>query len=116
MHMNDYQDQAKATAIYPEQGKITGLIYLSLKLNGEAGEFAEKLGKMIRDNGLLSTRVELSSEERIALAREAGDVLWYVANIAGELGMPLEELASMNIQKLKSRAERGVLTGSGDDR
>jgi NTP pyrophosphatase (non-canonical NTP hydrolase) len=43
-------------------------------------------------------------------------VLWYIANLAVELGLDMDGIARKNIAKLKSRKERGVLHGSGDNR
>ena len=104
MCMDEYQEEAKATAIYPQE---RGLEYLALKLCGEAGEVAEKIGKSIRDNKPLDDK---------DLAKELGDVLWYVANLADFLGYELSEIAEMNLAKLKDRQKRGVLGGSGDNR
>jgi NTP pyrophosphatase (non-canonical NTP hydrolase) len=105
MNLNEYQQKAISTAIYPKGDN--GLIYLTLKLNGEAGEVAEKIGKAIRDSKPL---------DREELAKEVGDVLWYVANLADWLDFDLGEIAEMNLAKLQSRKERGVLGGSGDNR
>lgn len=80
-------------------------------LAGEAGEIAEKIKKVLRDdNGLIT------NEKKQEIKKELGDVLWYVSQIATELGLSLEESASFNIEKLTSRKERGKLQGSGDDR
>ena len=111
MDLNQYQELALKTAIYPGQKSFAGLIYTTLKLNGEAGEIAEKVGKVLRDAGgvlLPGTREELR--------KELGDVLWYVAAMASELGVDLDFIAKLNIQKLTSRAERNMLGGSGDNR
>lgn len=80
-------------------------------MNGEAGEAAEKVKKVIRDNGGVFT-----DETKRATALELGDALWYVGAAARELGFSLEDIAVMNIEKLSSRKERGVLHGSGDNR
>lgn len=118
MNMDEYQAQAMATAIYP-----LPVIYPALKLAGEAGEVAEKVGKLIRDKGLMKTEGPcvyfmgaVSDEDRVALQKELGDVLWYVAALASDLGLSLGEVAKANVEKLASRAQRGVLTGSGDNR
>ncbi|MCW2970542.1 MAG: hypothetical protein JWO23_1669 [Solirubrobacterales bacterium] len=66
---------------------------------------------MIRDDG-----GTLTDERRRAMSKELGDVLWYVAQIATELGLDLDEVAQANLEKLLSRQRRGVLSGSGDDR
>ncbi len=66
---------------------------------------------MIRDDG-----GEVTSERREAMSKELGDVLWYVAQLATELDLDLEEIAQQNLEKLLSRQRRGVLSGSGDDR
>lgn len=112
MNLNEYQDQASRTAIYPEQGQHWGgLIYCALKLNGEAGEVADKIGKALRDEGGL-----ISDERREALILELGDVLWYIANMARELNASLEQVASKNLAKLAARKAKGTLRGDGDSR
>lgn len=109
MNFNDYQDQAIRTAIYP--GKGNNLSYPALGLTGEAGEVAEKIKKLIRDH-----EGELDDYNRKEIAKELGDALWYIAAMAFELGLDLDLIAIMNLSKLKSRKERGVLKGSGDNR
>jgi NTP pyrophosphatase (non-canonical NTP hydrolase) len=109
MNLNDYQSSALRTAIYPNMGG--NFPYPALGLVGEAGEVADKLKKVIRDNdGILTDPV------RDAVAKELGDVMWYVAVLAYELDYDLETIAKNNLDKLASRQERGVLTGSGDNR
>lgn len=112
MTLNEYQTGARTTALYPEHARI---VYPALKLAGEAGEVAEKLGKLMRDEGYVPGAA-LTAAQTEALGKELGDVLWYVANLAADLGLTLEEVAAANLAKLKSRQERGVLGGSGDDR
>lgn len=109
MDLNKYQTEALKTAVYPNMG--SNFPYPALGLAGEAGEVADKLKKVIRDNdGVLTDPV------RDAVAKELGDVLWYVSVLAFELDYNLEEIAQNNLAKLASRQERGVLTGSGDNR
>ena len=103
MTLNGYQQQAAATAIYPKPRAIE---YLALGMCSEAGEVAGKVKKAIRDGGDFTE----------ALIDETGDVLWYVSEMARQLGVTLEELASRNLNKLQSRQSRGVLGGSGDVR
>ncbi len=112
MTLDEYQAQARSTAIYPEEARV---LYPTLKLAGEAGEVAEKLGKLMRDEGLLPGD-SLDDAQRDALAKEIGDVLWYVANLAADLGLSLEAIGRTNLDKLASRRVRGVLGGSGDER
>ena len=109
MQLSDYQQRSRATAVYPDAGD--NLVYPALGLCGEAGECAEKVKKAIRDDGGV-----LSDERRAALAAELGDVLWYVAQLATEAGLDLDEIAGENLAKLLSRRDRGVLQGSGDAR
>jgi NTP pyrophosphatase (non-canonical NTP hydrolase) len=109
VHISDYQERSRATAVYPDAGE--NLTYPALGLCGEAGECAEKVKKAIRDDGGV-----LSDERRAALAAELGDVLWYVAQLATEAGLDLDEIAEDNLAKLLSRRDRGVLQGSGDAR
>lgn len=109
--LDSYQKAATEFAIYPGKGTFAGITYTTLKLNGEAGEIAEKVGKVLRDNN-----GELSREKRTALLLELGDVLWYVAALGNELGYSLSEIANANIGKLASRSARNKLQGSGDNR
>ena len=108
MEFSDYQHFSRRTASYPRQAWLT---YPALGLAGEAGEVAEHAKKTIRDDG-----GEVSDERRAAIAKELGDVLWYVAQLASELGLELEDIARENLEKLFSRQRRGVLSGSGDER
>ena len=112
MTLDEYQSAARATALYPAETRV---LYPTLKLAGEAGEVAEKLGKLMRDESYLPGG-RLNDEQRSALAGELGDVLWYVANLAADLDLRLDEVAAKNLAKLASRKARGVLHGSGDDR
>ncbi len=109
MELSEYQRRSRVTAVYPDAGN--NLVYPTLGLSGEAGEVAEKVKKMIRDDAGV-----LGDERRAAIAKELGDVLWYVAQVATEAGLDLDEVAAANLAKLLSRQERGVLQGSGDDR
>lgn len=99
-----YQDFTDDTAIYPED---KGLEYTALGLASEAGEFAGKVKKMIRDG---------STPNLEAMAAELGDVLWYVARAAAELELHLSDVATLNVEKLKSRKERNTISGEGDNR
>jgi NTP pyrophosphatase (non-canonical NTP hydrolase) len=109
MRLSDYQARSRATAIYPGAGD--NLLYPTLGLCGEAGEVAEKIKKMVRDDDGV-----LSAERRAALSHELGDVLWYLAQLATEAGLDLDEVAGENLDKLLSRQRRAVLSGSGDFR
>jgi len=109
MTFQEYQEEARKTAIYPN--KDNNFIYPTLGLVGEAGEVAEKIKKVIRDDDGV-----VSEEKRAEVTKELGDVLWYIANLSKELSISLEEVASKNIEKLQSRQQRGELHGSGDNR
>lgn len=121
-----YQRVAQKSAIYPGQGTPLGLAYCALKLNGEAGEFAEHVGKAMRDDDLIPydpgtavvylEHAKLERERRALLIKEVGDVLWYLGAICNELGITLEDAATANLQKLWDRTERDKLRGSGDER
>ena len=109
MELNAYQIAARSTARYPDVG--SNATYPTLGLCGEAGEVADKVKKVMRDrNGVFDAEI------RDAIKLELGDVLWYVAQLAQELGYDLEEVAAANLDKLSSRAARGRLRGDGDDR
>jgi NTP pyrophosphatase (non-canonical NTP hydrolase) len=108
VELSEYQRRSRRTAEYPREA---WLAYPALGLAGEAGEVAEHAKKAIRDDG-----GEVSGVRRAAMAKELGDVLWYVAQLATELDLDLEEIAQANLDKLLSRQRRGVLSGSGDER
>lgn len=109
MDINEYQHAARRTAIYPDAG--CNMIYPTLGLAGEAGEVAEKVKKVIRDKDGV-----FDNDARAAIAKELGDVLWYVAQIASELSLDLSNVAQGNLDKLADRAQRGQLQGNGDNR
>jgi len=89
--------------------------YLALGIAGEAGEVADKIKKLIRDNGN-GEMPAIPEDKRQAIKLELGDVLWYVSCLSKALGFELEEIADANIEKLASRQNRGVIGGSGDMR
>jgi NTP pyrophosphatase (non-canonical NTP hydrolase) len=105
----EYQQRAAATARYPDAGRNP--IYPTLGLAGEAGEVCEKVKKVLRDNG-----GQFDAAAIQAIQQELGDVLWYVARLAAELGLEMEQIAADNLDKLASRQARGTLAGSGDER
>ncbi len=109
MTFNDYQQESRKTALYPDLG--SNFIYPTLGLAGETGEVAEKIKKIIRDDDGF-----VSEEKRQEIKKELGDVLWYLAQLATELGLDLDDVARSNIEKLASRLDRGALNGSGDNR
>lgn len=107
MKLNDYQVKALSTAIYPREHAV---IYPALGLSGEAGEVADKVKKILRGDSALT------NEKRLEIAKELGDVLWYIATLSDDLGYTMQEIAQLNLMKLSSRKERGQLKGSGDNR
>ena len=109
MDAGKYQEFTRTTAIYPRE---TALSYLCLGLASEAGEVCDKLKKHIRD----STQEDLTPEQITAISKELGDVLWYVARLADELGLTLPEVIEANHTKLLKRKQNQTLKGSGDDR
>ena len=108
MTINEYQNLALETAIYPRKYKI---IYPALGITGEAGECSDKIKKVIRDNN-----GEFTEEKKQEIAKEIGDVLWYCAVLAKDIGYSLEEIGILNIEKLQSRKVRNKINGSGDNR
>lgn len=109
MEFKEYQKKSRKTAIYPNADN--NFIYPTLGLAGEAGEVAEKIKKVIRDKEGV-----VDDEKKKEIEKELGDVLWYVSQLASELGLSLEEVAEKNIEKLYSRMDRGKLGGDGDER
>ena len=109
MDFDNYQIEARKTAIYPNKDK--NFIYPTLGLVGESGEVAEKIKKVLRDNN-----GNFDYESKTAIKKELGDVLWYLANLCNELDFTLNEVAEENLEKLNNRLSRGKISGSGDDR
>jgi NTP pyrophosphatase (non-canonical NTP hydrolase) len=101
LSLDEYQERVMTTAIYKDK-----ILYTALGLCGEAGEVAEKIKKWLRDGEL----------DDIELAKELGDVMWYVAALSNDLGYDLSEIAEMNVNKLDGRVARGTLQGNGDNR
>lgn len=116
MEMYEYQQEARKTAIYPGSSRdpgtsIDAISYSTLGLVGEAGEIANKVKKILRDEGGVITPKALAE-----LEKELGDVLWYLSNLAYDIDTSLEYIADMNLKKLHDRKDRGVIGGSGDNR
>lgn len=124
MQADEYQVKAAQTALYEEGANkavyslsseeavnLLNLHYVVLKLNGEAGEVAELVGKMVRDDG-----GKLSVERRNSILKELGDVLWYCAALCTELEADLSAVMDTNVRKLLQRQGEGKLHGSGSDR
>lgn len=108
MTLNDYQKEALSTAVYGSGSKI---IYPTLGLAGEAGEVADKVKKVLRDNN-----GEFDEWRKIQIAAEIGDVLWYIAALSDDLGYTLEDIAKLNIGKLSQRRANNTIHGEGDNR
>ncbi len=109
MNFNEYQKQAKATAKYPDLGN--NYLYPTLGLCGEAGELANKIKKIQRDDQGIVT-----DQKREEIKLELGDVLWYASQLACEFGLDFDDVAGANLKKLSDRHMRGVISGSGDGR
>lgn len=111
MNFNEYQLLTDQTAIYPQGRENGALYYVTMGLASEAGEVAGKVKKALRDEGGL-----INEERAQAIAAELGDVLWYCARIATEIGYNLSDVAEGNIAKLQKRKDSGTLKGDGDQR
>jgi len=108
MKFSEYQKLASTTMIYGTGNKV---VYPTLGLNGEAGEVAEKIKKVLRDNN-----GEFTDEKKEEIKKELGDVLWYLSAIATDLGLDFDDVAQFNIDKLFSRKDRNKIHGDGDNR
>jgi NTP pyrophosphatase (non-canonical NTP hydrolase) len=114
MDFNTYAEATEETAVYKTTvAPSDWMLYETLGLVGEAGEFADKVKKILRDHGGV-----IDDEARDALVLELGDVLWYLARLAIRLGhgWDLSSIAERNLAKLAARQERGTLHGAGDER
>lgn len=124
MTLNEYQEKAMRTCM----GTCNNFSYMFLNLVGEVGEFASKVAKSIRkgeigisawkenDLGYMDLDPEDEDERRVELQKEAGDILWQLSGLCKVMGWTLEDVAQMNLDKLASRQQRGVIDGSGDNR
>jgi len=108
MTFNEYQKTAITTAVYPPQHRI---LYPALGLSGEAGEVANKVKKIVRDG-----TGSMPDDWKEQIGSEIGDVLWYCATLANDLGLSLSSIAEQNQKKLQRRKEKGTIHGSGDSR
>lgn len=121
MTFKEYQNKSKETAKYPslkvlaqspgQRETVTKYIYPAIGLSDESGEVLGKIKKIIRDNQGFVT-----GEQENEIAKEIGDCLWYISQLATELNLNLEDIAKQNLEKLASRKERNVINGSGDNR
>ena len=109
MDFKTYQKKARETAQYPNLS--SNYVYPTLGLVGEAGEVAEKVKKVIRDRKGI-----FDDDSKSAIKKELGDVLWYLSNLCTEFKFSMDEVALENLKKLKERAAKGKISGSGDDR
>ncbi|MDD4606851.1 MAG: nucleoside triphosphate pyrophosphohydrolase family protein [Patescibacteria group bacterium] len=109
MDFKEYQEKSRKTALYPNLNN--NFVYPTLGLVGEAGEVAEKIKKVIRDDDS-----KITLEKREEIKKELGDVLWYIAQVCTELNLSMQEVAELNLKKLFSRLERNKIKGSGDNR
>lgn len=111
MTTNEYQAMAMTTRTPETYDEGKQIIYPALGLSGESGEVADKVKKVLRDKG-----GEFTSENRREIALELGDVMWYVAALAEDLGYTLEKVCQMNLDKLADRKMRDKIHGEGDHR
>ena len=110
MNVNDYQKGALTTAIPHPDDQMDKSIWV-MGVAGEAGEVVEKWKKIVayKDG-------KISAEDKRELIKELGDVVWYIAVLANSLGVSLEEVLQLNLDKLADRKKRGVTKGAGDNR
>ena len=108
MNMNDYQAATAETAVYPPHKSAS---YLIPGLAAEVGEFQGFIAKAARGDEKYQDLDNLQN----LLVKELGDILWFVARLAKDvLKMNLEDVAMLNLEKLRDRAKRGVIKGDGD--
>lgn len=110
MTFDDYQKQALTTALNNPDSLMNKTIW-AMGVAGEAGEVLEKWKKIVayKDG-------EISAEDLQELAKELGDVVWYIAVMADSLGLSFDDIMQRNVEKLKSRKARNVIKGQGDNR
>lgn len=105
MTFEEYQTRSQILRL--PSARQAPFIYPLLGLVGETGEVSEKIKKTIRDG---------KDVVREDIVKELGDILWYLTALGEDFGISLIEIAKANVEKLESRAQRGVISGSGDNR
>jgi len=108
MNFNEYQKEAYKTLIHKDRDNLA---YFALGIAGESGEVADKIKKIFRDKDGV-----MDENDKKEIAKEMGDVLWYLSQLSQYIDMDFADIAQINLDKLKSRQERGTLSGSGDNR
>lgn len=112
MTFDEYQEEALKTDHSVGSATVSDQFFaIVLGLAGEIGEVSEKFKKIYWHK-----KGEWDDENKKEIAKELGDILWYISSLANHTGIPLEEIAKNNIEKLRSRVERGVHLGWGDNR
>ena len=106
MTLSEYQEAAAKTAIYPRSSAV---VYPTIGLAGEVGELCNKIKKSIRGDYDIADRLE-------GIKKEMGGVLWYLAALANDLHVSLDDVAEVNVQQLQDRMMRNKIQGDGDDR
>lgn len=110
MTFDEYQKLATTTSTI-DLKSVTAPYYFALGLNGEAGEIAEKMKKIIRNHDNDMSQLDLED-----FKKELGDVLWYVSMMTTQVGLSLEDVANTNLVKLADRKARNVIRSTGDNR
>ncbi len=105
----DYQDKIMDMRLHDEGEEFDNIISGALGLTGEAGEFADIIKKIKRGDYTLE-------EKREELLKELGDVMWYVTQVANDMGTDIGTIADINVKKIESRIVRGVWRGDGNNR
>lgn len=119
--LNEYQQKAMTTCM----PTCDNFAYMLLNLVGEVGEFASKVAKHIRKgeagigsgetpNQFYFTAKANILTDRVALRKEAGDILWQLAGLCKVMGWDLEAVGQENLAKLAERAKNGTIAGNGD--
>lgn len=110
MTFDEYQKQALTTKHDTFEPLMQKTIW-AMGVAGEAGEVVEKWKKVVAYKQGKPTKEDLDE-----IAKELGDVVWYIAVMADSLGYSFDDIMQRNVDKLKSRKARGVIKGQGDNR
>lgn len=110
MTFDEYQKVSLTTAVHHPNQEMDRSIF-AMGIAGEAGEVIEKWKKIVAYRDGVVTAEDLQE-----LSKELGDVLWYIALFAHELGLSFDDIAQQNVDKLASRKARDTIKGQGDNR